>query len=408
VAETALRHNMRSLLPQSPDSLRSAVESIGAAAALPLLAEHGAGEAILIEGLRSDQTRVLERAVREGGGQCVAAGDGDRALILAAVAVVAAVAARLSDWGQQTQDLGAELSRVLTGRQARLPLRCGSHTLEVGARTLVMGVVNATPDSFSGDGTGDDIEAAVQQGLRLIAEGADILDIGGESTRPHSTEVDAAQERRRVLPVIERLAGRSTVPLSIDTRKASVAKAAVNAGCLIVNDIWGLRGDPGMATVVAENPQTLVVAMHNQRGTGTSGTDLLADVARGLRESLLVAARHGVAEERIIVDPGFGFGKTPAGNLELVRRLGELRSLGRPVLLGASRKSTIGLILEGAPPQQRVEGSVALAVLGVSQGADLIRTHDVAATVKALRVTDAVVRGLPEHLRRAASPGPTQ
>ena len=199
-----------------------------------------------------------------------------------------------------------------------------------------MGILNVTPDSFSGDGLAGDVAAAVALAERLVAEGADLIDIGGESTRPGSAPVDAATELRRVMPVLEALVGRLPVPISVDTRKAEVASAAIAAGAGMVNDIWGLRGDPEMAPVVAASPKVSVVAMHNRHDHGEG--PLLAEVGRGLRESLLIAARHGIAADRVVVDPGFGFGKTPAQNLELVQRLGELGGIGCPLLLGASRK----------------------------------------------------------------------
>jgi dihydropteroate synthase len=209
----------------------------------------------------------------------------------------------------------------------------------------------------------------------------------------------------RVLPVIEALAGRLPVPISIDTRKATVAAAALDAGATIVNDIWGLRGDPDMAGVVAAHPGTALVAMHNQQGTEYG--DLLEDICLGLRQSLAVAETAGIPPEQVIIDPGFGFAKTPAHNLELVRRLGELLGLGHAVLVGPSRKSTIGLLVGDADQSLRLEGSVAFASLAVSAGAHMVRVHDVAATVRALRVADAVVRGTPEALRNLPIPGPT-
>jgi len=286
----------------------------------------------------------------------------------------------------------------------RVSVTAGAHRLEFGARTLVMGVLNVTPDSFSGDGVGDSVEAAVARGLELVAQGADILDVGGESTRPNSTEVTAEDERARVIPVLRALRQQVGIPLSIDTRKAAVAAAALDAGAAIVNDVWGLRRDPDMASVLAARDDVAVVAMHNQRGVAY--VDVIGDVAAALRESLAIAERAGIAPERVILDPGFGFGKTPAQNLELVRRLGELRELGRPLLVGPSRKSTIGF-LTGRPPDDRLEGSIALAVLAVAHGAAAVRVHDVAATVRALRVADAVVREIPAHIRELAAPGPT-
>jgi dihydropteroate synthase len=268
-----------------------------------------------------------------------------------------------------------------------------------------MGVVNATPDSFSGDGLADDLGGAIALAERMVAEGADVIDVGGESTRPGSDPVDTATELRRVIPVVDALARRLQVPISVDTRKAEVARAAIAAGATMVNDVWGLRGDPEMAPVIAAAPEVALVAMHNRRGHQEGA--LLAEVARGLRGSLLVAARSGIAAERVVVDPGFGFGKTPVQNLELVRRLGELGGIGCPLLLGASRKSTIGLLLGGAPPELRLEGTLALCVVAVAAGAEMVRVHDVAAVSRGLRVADAVLREVPEAVRLAPAPGPT-
>lgn len=209
----------------------------------------------------------------------------------------------------------------------------------------------------------------------------------------------------RVLPVIRELAGRLPIPISIDTRKAAVASAALDAGAVIVNDVWGLRGDPDMAAVIAAHPGTGVVAMHNQHGIEYG--DLLEDVCAGLRESLAVAEKAGIPSSQVIVDPGFGFAKTPAHNLELVRRLGELMGMGHAVLIGPSRKSTTGMLIGETDQAHRLEPSLALAVLSVQAGAHMIRVHDVAETVRALRAADAVVRGTPEALRDLPIPGPT-
>jgi dihydropteroate synthase len=285
------------------------------------------------------------------------------------------------------------------------PLRAGDHQLVFGSRTLVMGIVNVTPDSFSGDGVGSDVDAAVARAHALVDEGADVIDVGGESTRPNSQPISADEELARVLPVLTELSGSIGVPVSIDTRKADVASAAIEAGARLVNDVWGLRGDPEMASVVAAHPHVGLVVMHNQRGTAYG--DLLGDISGALRGSLAVADAAGIAAERVIVDPGFGFAKTPAQNLEVVRRLGELRGLGRAIMVGPSRKSTVGALTGGLPPDQRVEGSIALAVLCVAAGAHIVRTHDVAQTVRALRAADAVVRGTPDHISALPIPGPT-
>jgi dihydropteroate synthase len=278
------------------------------------------------------------------------------------------------------------------------------HRLELGARTLVMGILNLTPDSFSGDGVGSDVERAVQRALQLQREGADIIDVGGESTRPNSSPVDAEEELRRVLPVLAALKPRLDVPLSIDTRKAAVARAAIAEGAAIVNDVWGLRGDPEMAAAVAAQPDVAVVVMHNQRAA--EYTDLMRDIHAALEDSLAIARRAGIDESRVIVDPGFGFAKTPAQNIELMRHLSDLRRLGRPLLVGPSRKSTIAF-LTGETSTTRLEGSLALAALAAAAGADIVRVHDVGPTVRALRVVDAVVRGTPQHILELPPPGPT-
>lgn len=282
------------------------------------------------------------------------------------------------------------------------PTRCGRQQLVWGERTLVMGIVNVTPDSFSGDGRTTD--AAIAHGLRLAAEGADLLDIGGESTRPGSTPVTPAEEQRRVLPVIEELASATGLPISIDTYRAETASAALRAGATLVNDIWGLRHDLAMARVVAEHGAALVI-MHNRTtaplvspGVGSHfaaadyGQDLVAEVLHWLRQSLELADQAGIAAEQIILDPGIGFGKGLRQNLAVIRRLAEFRVLGRPLLLGSSRKSFIGRLL-GSPPDDRLEGTAATVALGIAHGADIVRVHDVRAMVRVARVADAIVRG---------------
>jgi len=265
-----------------------------------------------------------------------------------------------------------------------------------------MGIVNVTPDSFSGDGMLDPA-AAVAHGLFLADNGADVLDVGGESTRPGSEPIAADEERRRVVPVIESLARQTKVPISVDTYRAETAEAALEAGATMVNDVWGFRRDARLAGVVARRG-ACAVATHNRRAVATRDqelggffpkveyTDLLADIAAELRESIEILVHAGVPLERIIVDPGIGFGKTPTQNLELLRRLGELRALGRPVLIGPSRKSFIGLAL-GLPPDQRVEGTAATVALGIANGADLVRVHDLPAIARVARMADAIVRG---------------
>ena len=268
-----------------------------------------------------------------------------------------------------------------------------------------MGVINMSPESFSGDGLYD-VEKAIEQGLRFVEEGADILDVGGESTRPltsasvessvsggrqgkASQTVAVDEEVRRVIPVIHRLSGEVDVPISVDTYKSEVAKHAVEAGATIINDVWGLKADAGLAEV-AKSYDVPIILMHNQQGTHYN--DLLAEIKLSLQGSVRVAIDVGVARHNIWVDPGFGFGKTPEHNIEVLRRLNEVKALGFPVLVGTSRKSTIGAVL-GLPVGERLEGTAATVALAIANGADLIRVHDVKAMTRVARMADAVVRG---------------
>ncbi|MBC7092546.1 dihydropteroate synthase [Candidatus Bipolaricaulota bacterium] len=263
--------------------------------------------------------------------------------------------------------------------------RWGEWDLE--GRVLVVGVVNVTPDSFSDGGRFFDPDAAAAHALRLAKEGADLVDIGGESSRPGAEPVPAEEELRRVLPVIERLRGRLGVPMSVDTTKAAVAEAALQAGAQIVNDISALRADPGMARVVAGHG-ALVVLMHMQ---GTPRTMQLAphyqDVVREVRsflaERIEAAAAVGIDRDLVAVDPGIGFGKTVEHNLDLLRRLDELGELGRPILVGPSRKSFLGAVL-GLPVAERLEATLAACAVAVARGADMVRVHDVAPVRRAV------------------------
>ena len=272
--------------------------------------------------------------------------------------------------------------------------RIGSASFEWGRRTYVMGVVNMTPDSFSGDGLGDDVDSALRQALAFQEEGADIVDVGGESTRPPNVYSGAAaaseqEEMERVVPTIEALARELAIPISIDTYKSTVAREGLRAGASLINDVWGFRRDPAMAGVAAE-AGVPVVLMHNQ--THYEYNDLVPDIIDGLREMRDSAVEAGVALESVILDPGMGFGKNPGQNLEILRRLGELEVLGCPLLVGMSRKSTIGRVL-GLPADDRVEGTAATVALSIAGGADIVRVHDVKQMVRVARMSDAVVRG---------------
>jgi dihydropteroate synthase len=262
-------------------------------------------------------------------------------------------------------------------------------TLTWGIRTYVMGIINVTPDSFSGDGLGGDVSAVVEQALRFQEEGADILDIGAESTRPGHEKVSLEEELARLIPALEAVAKRVELPISVDTYKSGVAQRAVDAGAVIINDIWGLKAEPELARVAAETGAGLVL-MHNQKGTIYQ--DLLPDVVSSLQTSVRTAFDAGVPQENIIVDPGIGFGKTPDQNLEVLAGFDALKAIGCPILVGTSRKSTLGLLLD-LTADQRVEATAATVSLAIAGGADLVRVHDVKEMVRVCRVTDAVVRG---------------
>lgn len=259
-----------------------------------------------------------------------------------------------------------------------------------GARTYVMGIINVTPDSFSGDGLAGDPAAAAALAQRFAAEGADILDIGGESSRPGAAPLAPEEECRRLMPALEAVRAATDLPISVDTYHAPVAEAALAAGADAINDIFGLRNDPAMADVVARRGAALF-AMHNQRGRPVF--DVIPDISAGWGETLRLAGEAGIPEARIVLDPGFGFGWTPAQNLELLRRLPELHAMRFPLLLGVSRKSTIGAVLDDAPVERRLAGTASATALCVAAGADVVRVHDVAAMRDVVRIADAITRG---------------
>jgi dihydropteroate synthase len=293
------------------------------------------------------------------------------------------------------------MSRLTVPGPHPAPLEIGGRRFDWGARTFVMGIVNVTPDSFSGDGLassaseGAVAEAALRQAVRMAGEGADLLDVGGESTRPGHAPVPADEEIRRVAPVIAALHhALPAIPISIDTTKPEVAARAIDEGASLINDVWGTREDDTLDRLAAARGVALCL-MHNRafpEGEEPRYDDLVGEVVAELRRAIERARAAGVPEERILVDPGFGFGKTPAQNLELIARLAELRILGRPILLGTSRKSTLGRVLGGVPAQERVEGTLATTALGIAAGADIVRVHDVIENVRAARVADAIVR----------------
>ena len=289
--------------------------------------------------------------------------------------------------------LGEEIAGILR-RSRRVSkthvLELGAHRLPLGKRTLIMGILNLTPDSFSDGGKFIRIDEAVAQALRMAAEGADIIDIGGESTRPGSSKIDAAEELARVVPVIEALREHPSfnTPISIDTYKAAVARQALQAGAAMINDVWGLKADPEMAKTAAEFNVPLCL-MHNRADTGYS--DLLPDIMDDLQESIALALEAGIDDRNIIIDPGIGFGKDLQQNLSVMKHLGDFRSLGYPVLLATSRKSLIGKTLD-LPVTERIEGTAATVAIGIVAGVDMVRVHDVREMRRVAQMTDAIVR----------------
>lgn len=280
-------------------------------------------------------------------------------------------------------------------RRRTFRLKLPSRTLVLGERTLIMGVLNVTPDSFSDGGLHYDADAAVERAFEIERQGADILDIGAESTRPGSQGISAGEELRRLLPVLTQLRGKLKIPISVDTSKADVAKAAVEAGAEIVNDVTGLRNDARVAEIVRSRKLALVL-MH-MRGVPRTmqkqpfARDVMRDVTTGLRRSIAAARREGVSKSQIVIDPGIGFGKSYPQNYEVLARLRELARLGYPVLIGTSRKTFIGRALDGAPAVNRAWGTAATVAASIVGGAHIVRVHDVAEMVQAARVTDAIL-----------------
>ncbi len=289
--------------------------------------------------------------------------------------------------GQSIKETMENISKTI------FTLRFRNKRFIMGEKTLLMGVLNVTPDSFSDGGLFLDKEKAVEHGLRLVEEGADILDIGGESTRPGSKPLPMEEELRRVIPVIESIAKKVDTPISIDTYKAKVAEMAIQAGAQMVNDISGLNFDPGLASVVAKEDVPIVL-MHIRGRPETMQKDvhyisLFSEIIKYLRESIKMAESHGIDPEQIVIDPGIGFGKNLQDNLMIIKNLSEFRVLGKPIMLGTSRKTFIGKILN-ADVQDRLEGTLASIAIGVINGANIIRAHDVLQAKKAILVADAI------------------
>ncbi len=414
-------YNLRVLQLHTPADLQKELEQVGVSPTqLTDLGAQGICRAVKLERISLRLARFLFQELTLEGGQAAlpprlasrdAAVSETDALLLGTRYQLQHLAVRIRTQSESELDILAdELERALDlfDHPRHAALKIGAVNFDWGARTYVMGIVNVTPDSFSGDGvmaqSNDFVARAVAHAERLLADGADLLDIGGESTRPGSQPITADEERARVIPVIERLRPKVGAPISIDTYRADTARAALDAGADLVNDVWGLRMDAEMKHIVAQRGVPVVI-MHNRsqpkdavqterlggRYIGVEYQDLMADVIRELRGQIDLALDAGIAPDKIIVDPGIGFGKTVEQNLELLNRLDELRVLGYPILLGPSRKGFIGYTLN-LPVDQRVEGTAAAVALGIERGADIVRVHDVKPMARVAKMTDAVVR----------------
>lgn len=391
-------YGMRWVKLDSAEEGKRALKHIGSdPGGIALMAGKAVGRAIKLEGVPLRVAHILKQEMLAAGGDAAVHRDvitnGIEAtdiMLLGTVRQLEKVANKLLAQPFGLKDIGKALKELLSTLEPRKPriLNCRGKELTLGERTLIMGILNVTPDSFSDGGKFYHLENALEQAEKLIADGADILDIGAESTRPGHKEVSAEEEWSRLEPVLKELVGRISVPISIDTYKAEVAAKAIEAGANIINDIWGLQRDPDMPKTVGDY-QVPVIVMHNQ--DGTEYRNMMGEIFSFLRHSIHLAEENGLSGDQIILDPGIGFGKTTEQNLEVMARLDEFRALGHPVLLGTSRKSMIGNTLK-LPVEERLEGTLATSVLGVVAGMDMIRVHDVKDNVRAIKMADAIMR----------------
>lgn len=353
---------------------------------------------LLVDNVRNPAAHILKESILAVGGEAavhndvvIGGAEGEKVMLMATREQYRRLNKRLKmqQFGMKT--LAAEIDEVLKAIDDKkrwvMPYRGGE--LVLGERTLVMGILNVTPDSFSDGGRWKEKDAAIDHALAMEAAGADIIDIGGESTVPGKPATPLEEEMARVIPVIEALAPRLNVPISIDTYKAATAKAALDAGAAIINDVWGFQRDAEMAAVAATYDCPSIL-MHNKDEAVYE--NFFGEVMAFLRQSIDIAIKAGCRREQLIVDPGFGFGKVVEHNLAITHKLPELAALGCPILMAASRKRTIGAVLGDVPSDARLEGDIALAAISVAYGAHMVRVHDVAPVVKALKLADAIVR----------------
>lgn len=391
---------MRWIKLDNAEEAKRAITQIGSdPAGVSLMAGKSLGRALKIENVPLPIAHILKQEMLSVGGDAAVHRDVIVNKIEATDVLLLGTVSQLDHFSRKIlaqpfglKELGHQLKAVLKGLEPpqERTLNCRGRELVLGKRTLVMGILNVTPDSFSDGGKYLDLKQALSQAERMIEEGADLLDIGGESTRPGIVPISAEEEWSRLEPVLKELIPRISVPVSIDTYKAEVAEKSLAAGAHIINDIWGLQGDPDMAQVVGKYHAPVIV-MHNQEGT--SFHQLMGDMIAFFRRSIQLAEENGLSGDEIIVDPGIGFGKTREQDIEVMSRLDELKNLGHPILLAASRKRMIGNVLD-LPVDQRVEGTIATSVVGVAAGVDMIRVHDVLANRRAIDMADAIYRKL--------------
>lgn len=368
-----------------------------------LMAPKAVSRVLKLKGLRPTAANIIKQEMLSFGGEAATAyGAIDHSvektnvLVLGTLRQIQLLAKKLKMHQFGLPKVSEEIEQVLKKYDAQLtPLKVGHGTLDFGHRTCVMGILNVTPDSFSDRGRFFETQDALRQAERMIEEGADIVDVGGESTRPGARPVPEEEEIRRVLPVVKVLAKRKGGIISIDTRKSKVAQAALDAGARMVNDVSGLRYDRKMAGLIAR--YKVPVCIMHMRGTPETMqenpvySDLMGEIIDYLEEGIAIAKNAGILHEKIIVDPGIGFGKTVEHNLEIIKRLRELKVLGCPILVGPSRKSVMGKVL-GLPVEERMEGTAAMVSASIANGADIVRVHDIKEMVRVARMTDAIVR----------------
>ncbi len=392
---------VRAIKIDNKDQAKREISLIGADdAGVNLMAPKAVHRLIRVENLSSKAAVILKQEMLSKGGEAaVSRGVGNFSvettdvLLMGTVKQFNRVISKLKAQPFGLSGLAELLSETLNNLDTnkRTGLNCRGYNLPLGERTLIMGILNITPDSFSDGGRFFDLDVAVRHAQEMVEQGADIIDIGGESTRLTSTPVTLEEEIERVLPVLRRLVKEIDVPISVDTYKAEMARQALEEGAHIINDVWGLKADHAMAGVVAQYEDVPVVMMHNKRDFQYDS--LMDDIMDWLRDSVKIAQEAGIRNENIILDPGvgLGFGKDTDQNLEVIHRLWEFKTLGYPILLGTSRKSLIGDVL-GLPVNERVEGTAATVCYGIAQGVDIVRVHDIKEIARTVKMTDAMVR----------------